>query len=236
MTTSLPKSTLRIALVGDYNHESVVHDAIHLALDDAAAVLGVTADYDWIATEEINSGEDLVGYDAIWVVPGSPYKKTEGVLLAIRYAREQGIPFLGTCAGFQYVLIEYARNVMGMSDAAHAETGTGGNIIITPLSCPLAGKSEVVLLHPDTQIAKAYGKSEITEHYNCLYSVSEDFIARLAGQDLVVSGTNKEGEARVVELSSHPYFVATLFQHERSSLDKRPSPLVQGFLKAVRVI
>lgn len=79
MELSPVKDTLRIALVGDYNPDIVAHQAIPLAIDDAAAVLELMADYDWLTTPDINSDEDLVGYDAIWVVPGSPYKNTEEI-------------------------------------------------------------------------------------------------------------------------------------------------------------
>jgi CTP synthase (UTP-ammonia lyase) len=75
------KTTLRIALVGDYNPNVIAHQAIPLAIDDAAAVLDLTADYDWLATTELTSAEDLVGYDAIWLVPASPYKNTAAALL-----------------------------------------------------------------------------------------------------------------------------------------------------------
>ncbi|MCF6843611.1 hypothetical protein L4L45_30095, partial [Klebsiella pneumoniae] len=88
------KDTLRIALVGDYSPDIVAHQAIPLAIDDAAAVLELVADYDWLTTSDISSSEDLIGYDAIWVVPGSPYRHLEGALIAIRYARENSIPFL----------------------------------------------------------------------------------------------------------------------------------------------
>lgn len=100
MEISPVKDTLRIALVGDYNAGITAHQAIPLAIDDAAAVLELLADYDWLSSTEITSAEDLVGYDAIWVVPGSPYKNTEGALTAIRYARENSIPFLEPAAVF----------------------------------------------------------------------------------------------------------------------------------------
>ena len=129
------KTTLRIALVGDYNPDVIAHQAIPLAIDDAAAVLDLTADYDWLATTELTSPEDLVGYDAIWLVPASPYKNTAAAFIAARYARENSIPFLGTCGGFQHALIEYARNVLGWHDAAHAETDTEGTMVIAPLTC-----------------------------------------------------------------------------------------------------
>lgn len=226
------KTTLRIALVGDYNHDIPAHQAIPLAIDDAAAVLEVTADYDWLATEEINSPEDLVGYDAIWVVPGSPYKNARGAFIAIQYARENAVPFLGTCGGFQHAVIEYARHVLGWEDAAHAETDAAGRMVITELSCALVEQTGTVELRPHTLIARAYGKESIEETYRCSYGVSPAFAAELERGDLRVTGWDEDGEIRAVELVTHPFFVATLFQHERNALSGRPVPLVQAMLRA----
>ena len=86
MELSPVKTTLRIALVGDYNPDVIAHQAIPLAIDDAAAVLDLTADYDWLATPELNSAEELVGYDAIWLLPASPYNNNEAAFIAARYA------------------------------------------------------------------------------------------------------------------------------------------------------
>lgn len=227
-----PKKTLRIALVGDYNHDIVAHQAIPLAIDDAAAVLEVTADYDWLATSEITSNEDLVGYDAIWVVPGSPYKNARGAFTAIKYARGNAVPFLGTCGGFQHALIEYARNVLGWEDAAHAETENEGRMVISPLACALVDQMGPIELRPNTLIARAYGRNEIEEAYRCSFGVSPDFARELESGDLRVTGWDEEGEIRAVELVTHPFFVATLFQHERGALAGRPVPLVQAMLRA----
>lgn len=227
-----PKETLRIALVGDYNHDVVAHQAIPLAIDDAAAVQNITADYDWLATSEIASADDLVGYDAIWAVPASPYKNPLGAFIAIRYARENSIPFLGTCGGFQHVMIEYARNVLGWEDAAHAETDGEGRMVISPLQCSLVEQSGTIELRPNTHIAKAYGCDSIKEGYHCRYGVSPEFADVLNSGDLRVTGWDEEGEIRVVELPNHPFFVATLFQHERAALSGRPVPLVHAMLRA----
>lgn len=226
------KKTLRIALVGDFNPDVIAHQAIPLAIDDAAAVQELTADYDWIATTEVGSAEDLVGYDAIWVVPASPYKNAEGAFTAIRYARENSIPFLGTCGGFQHAIIEYARNVQGWSDAAHAETDSEGRMVIAPLSCSLVEKSDTIELRANTLIAKAYGRLSIEEGYHCNYGISPDFASELEEGALRVTGWDEEGEIRAVELITHPFFVATLFQHERNALAGRPAPLVHAFLRA----
>lgn len=227
-----PKTTLRIALVGDYNHDVLAHQAIPLAIDDAAAVLELTADYDWLATSEITSPEDMVGYDAIWVVPGSPYKNADGAFIAIQYARENAVPFLGTCGGFQHAVIEYARHVLGWEDAAHAETEQQGQMVISALSCALVDETAAIELRPHTIIARAYGKEVIEEAYRCSFGVAPAFARELEHGDLRVTGWDEEGEIRAVELVTHPFFVATLFQHERNALAGRPAPLVQAMLRA----
>lgn len=226
------KKPLRIALVGDFNPEVIAHQAIPLAIDDAAAVQELTADYDWVATADIKSADSLAGYDAIWLVPASPYINAEGALIAIRYARENSIPFLGTCGGFQHAILEYARNVLGWSDAAHAETDTEGRMVIAPLSCSLVEKSDTIELRANTLIAKAYGRLSIEEGYHCNYGISPAFAAELDEGALRVTGWDEEGEIRAVELVTHPFFVGTLFQHERNALAGRPAPLVHAFLRA----
>jgi CTP synthase len=234
MELSAVKNTLRIALVGDYNPDVLAHQAIPLAIDDAAAVLDITADYDWLATTELTSPEDLVGYDAIWLVPASPYKNAQAAFIAARYARENSVPFLGTCGGFQHALIEYARHVLGWQDAAHAETDTEGRMVIAPLTCSLVEVSDAIELRANTLIAKAYGQEEIEEGYHCNYGVSPEFAQELEKGDMRVTGWDAQGEIRAVELVTHPFFVATLFQHERAALAGRPAPLVHALLRAAQ--
>lgn len=234
MELSAVKNTLRIALVGDYNPDVLAHQAIPLAIDDAAAVLEITADYDWLATTELTSPEDLVGYDAIWLVPASPYKNAQGAFIAARYARENSVPFLGTCGGFQHALIEYARDVLGWQDAAHAETDTEGRMVIAPLTCSLVEVSDAIELRANTLIAKAYGQEEIEEGYHCNYGVSPEFAQELEKGDMRVTGWDAQGEIRAVELVTHPFFIATLFQHERAALAGRPAPLVRALLRAAQ--
>jgi len=225
-------SSLRIALIGDYNADVTAHQAIPLAIDDAAAVLETPVEYHWLATQDITSAEALNGYDAIWVVPASPYKNTEGALTAIRYARENSVPFLGTCGGFQHAVLEYARNVMEWHDAAHAETDSEGRMVISALTCSLVEKNDVIELRANTLIARAYGRDNIEEGYHCNYGISPEFASELESQPLRVTGWDENGDIRALELITHPFFVATLFQHERNALSGRPSPLVQAFLQA----
>ena len=228
------KETLRVALVGDYNPAVIAHKAIPLALDNAAEYLDVTVDYDWLPTPEVTSPEDLVGYDAIWCVPASPYQNEDGAFLAIRYARENQIPFLGTCGGFQHAVIEYARNVLDLGDAGHAETSQQGSLIIGPLSCSLVEKSDAIELKPGSLIAEAYGRSIIEEGYHCNYGIADFFAGQLETSQLQPTGWDNQGEIRVVELRGHPFFVGTLFQHERNALKDKPAPLVEALLKAAQ--
>lgn len=232
MENSALTPVLRIALVGDYNADVIAHQAIPLALDDAAAVLEVPVEYRWVATRDVHSADSLADFDGIWLVPASPYQNTEGALIAVRYARENSLPFLGTCGGFQHAILEYARNVMGWEDAAHAETDTEGRMVIAPLACSLVEKSDTIELRANTLIARAYGRDSIEEGYHCNYGISADFAEALKSMPLRVTGWDDNGDIRAVELVTHPFFVATLFQHERNALAGRPAPLVQAFLHA----
>lgn len=232
MENSATTPVLRIALVGDYNADVLAHQAIPLALDDAAAVLERPIEYRCVATRDVHSADAFADFDGIWLVPASPYENTEGALTAARYARENSLPFLGTCGGFQHAILEYARNVMGWEDAAHAETDTEGRMVIAPLTCSLVEKSDTIELRANTLIARAYGRDSIEEGYHCNYGISAEFADALQSQALRVTGWDENGDIRAVELVTHPFFVATLFQHERNALAGRPAPLVQAFLHA----
>jgi CTP synthase (UTP-ammonia lyase) len=132
----------RVGLVGDYNPEVKAHVAIPKALALASAAEGSAVEADWVETRSLDgpAGERLARFDALWCVPASPYANAEGALGAIRFARERGVPFLGTCGGFQHAAIEYARNVLGRAEADHAETSPGAAVpLIAPLACALVG-------------------------------------------------------------------------------------------------
>ena len=112
-------------------------------------------------TEEIVAATRVFGFSGLWCVPTSPYRSMEGALLAIRYARESGVPFLGTCGGFQHAVIEYARNVLGWADAEHAETAPdAARAVISLLECPLVETSGVVRFVPGSRIATGPQKPE----------------------------------------------------------------------------
>ena len=168
--------------------------------------------------------------------PMSP-EALEGALRAIRYARERNVPFLGTCAGFQHAVLEYARNVVDWRDAAHAELQPHAErAVIAPLSCSLVEVSGAVRLEPQSRLARAYGTQEIAESYHCRYGINPAFLNRLTSGNLEVAAHDRAGEVRALELSDHPFFVATLFQPERAALKGVTPPLVRAFLTACATI
>lgn len=157
-----------------------------------------------------------------------------GVLSAIRYARENNIPFLGTCGGFQHAIVEYARNVILWADADHAETASAGTrLVISPLACELVEKNNRVYFTPDSKIAAAYGHMEAVEGYRCRFGLNPDFENHLATGPVIISARDESKEVRAIELTNHPFFVATLFQPERAALQGRIPPLVTAFTKAI---
>src|SRR5262245_33392677 len=114
---------VRIGIIGDYNAESHSSQAPAGAICHPADPLGLVAAVEWLPTPALDQNADskLQGFDALWCAPGSPYQSMHGALNGIRFAREAGCPFIGTCGGFQHAVIEYARNVLGFQDAEHAE-------------------------------------------------------------------------------------------------------------------
>ena len=189
---------------------------------------------EWLPTElleERATGEEK-RFDAFWCSPGSPYTNMSGAIEMIRVVRESKKPFIGTCGGFQHVLIEYARNILGLANAAHAEYEPDAqDPFIAPLSCSLAGQSARVELSPDSKIRGFYGVSEIEEEYQCNFGLASGSKKLLEG-GLRVSGMDRNGEARVVELPGHDFYVATLFVPQMRSSVGNPHPLVVAFLQA----
>lgn len=224
---------IRIALIGDCNPQVIAHQAIPVALGMAAERAQRELRFDWLATDHINTNTSLEDFDGFWCVPDSPYRDAEGALQAIRFAREQQRPFLGTCGGFQHAVLEYARNVLGWEDAEHGETSPdAARALHTPLTCALVEAVDRIHLVAGSLIARAYECSEIEEGYRCRYGVNPEFERQLLSQRLRAVGQDCAGGLRAVELRGHPFFVATLFQPERAALKGKMPPLVSTFVAA----
>ena len=176
---------------------------------------------------------DLTWADGVWIAPGSPYRSFEGALEAIRYARTNDVPLLGTCAGFQHAVIEFARNVVGLDGAHHAEYETDASLLVVDeLACSLAGQTMDVTLVPGTKAHAFYCRTQSTERYYCRFGLNPTYTPALLEHGLVISGYDAEGEPRIVELPSHPFFVVTLFVPQTHA--EQPHPLISAFVDAIR--
>ena len=225
---------LRVAIIGDFDPSFSPHPATDDALEHAAAGLGVELDRRWFATEPLERGlGDVLDADALWCAPGSPYRSLVGAVRALRYGREQGVPTLGTCGGCQHIIIEYARNVLGFEDAQHAEYDPyASRLFISELACSLAGQTMPVSLEAGSLVADLYGSTRAEEQYYCNFGLNPEYQSALDRGGLRVTGFDRDGEARVLELVEHPFFLATLFVPQTSSLPERPHPIALGLLRA----
>lgn len=236
---------LRIAIVGDFGLESLSHWATDAALYHAGAHARQPLELRWVGTELVHAqGAEaaLADFDGIWGAPGSPFKSSDGMLAAITFARERDVPYLGTCAGFQYGLIEFTRHVLGLLDADTAENASGSsNVVITPVSCPLPQRAagapklagtDVVVPVAGTLLADICGTSPLASEYFCNFETNPAYVERWRAAGLAAAARDERGEMRAFSLPTHRFFLATLFQPQRSSRAGAPHAIVTAFLRA----
>lgn len=225
---------LRVGLIGDHDAGVPAHVGIPVVLRLAGEALKRHLEVQWLATDELG-GRDLSVFDGLWCVPASPYRDELAAIRAIRHARESGTPFLGTCGGFQHALVEYARNVLGRADAAHAETDPDAELaVVALLACARVEAAGGVRFEAGSRIARAYGAPRAEETYRCRYGLNPALRAMLEGGPLRFTALDEEdGEARGLELEDHRFFVATLYQPERAGLRGESHPLVEAFVRAM---
>ncbi len=239
---------VRIGILGDFNTESRSHNAINASLEHAARKLEMKVESEWLPTPSLlepDAEKKLESFDGLWATPGSPYKSFDGMLKGIEFARRRDWPFLGTCGGFQYAYIELARNVLGIADADSAENNSGSkNIVVYPVACAvpdrkgnapkLVGAVPGIQLRPGSYLQAFYGKGteKVTEEFFCNFEINPEFewASMEAGFPIVARGP--QGEIRAIESPAHRFFLATLFQPQLSSTEKKPHPVILAFLKA----
>jgi CTP synthase (UTP-ammonia lyase) len=238
---------VRIGILGDFNPEFRSHHATEDSLQHAAKKLEMSVESSWVPTPsllEAGAAAALDSFDGLWAAPGSPYKSFDGMLKGIEFARVHDRPFLATCGGFQYTLIECARNVVGIRDATTAEEDPKAkNIVIHPVACAvpnrdpkapkLSGVTPKITLRPGSYLASYYGKEKVEEEFFCNYEVNPEFewTAMEAGFPIVARG--EQGECRAIESPAHLFFIATLYQPQLTSKEKKPHPLIVAFVQAV---
>ncbi|MFC7493885.1 MULTISPECIES: glutamine amidotransferase-related protein [unclassified Nocardioides] len=213
----------RVALLGeDRGHRS------HQELNALRPMLDVETT--WVRSD---SGFDIGQYDGVWLVPGSPYADDAAVLRALTVVRESGIPFLGSCGGMQYAVVEFARTVLGES-ATHAESdGEADDNVVSALACSLYGEERVVTPVPGTRFA-GWVDAPFTGMHFCNYAPTAEVVARLERAGVVVGATADDAGAEVLEFPDHPFYVTSMFQPHVGALAGAPvHPLVRAFATAV---
>jgi CTP synthase len=245
-----PKNRTTIALIGKYVELKDSYKSIAEAFIHAGAANEVAVDIRWVHSEDLtpkNAIEKLQGVDGILVAPGFGSRGMDGKLEAIRYARESNIPFFGICLGMQMAVVEFARNVLGFADAHSTEMKEytthpvislmaeqktimhkGGTMRLGSYPCKLT---------PGSKAAQAYGNVErIEERHRHRFEFNNEYKAQFEAAGMSCTGINPDsGLAEIVEIASHPYFVAAQFHPEYKSTVMNPHPLFVAFVQAATV-
>jgi CTP synthase len=241
-----PKSEVNIALVGKYVELPDAYKSINEAFIHAGASNECKVKVSYVHSEMLtidNAAKKLAGFDGVLVAPGFGHRGIEGKLEAIRYVRENNIPFFGICLGMQCSVIEFARNVCGMTGAFSTEmdantpfpvidlmdgqkdlTQKGGTMRLGAYDCKL---------EKDSKAYKAYGKSLISERHRHRYEFNDQYKKQIEDAGMRITGTNPQtGLAEIVEIPTHPFFVGVQFHPELKSTVATPHPLFVKFVKA----
>ncbi len=241
-----PGHQLTIAIVGKYVRLNDAYLSVAEALCHAAIANEASLEIRWIDSEDLNSHtirEQLAGVGGIIVPGGFGNRGIEGKITAVRYAREHNIPFLGLCLGMQCSVIEWAQNVARLENANSAEfdrtcqhpvinllpeqqdvVDLGGTMRLGLYACRLA---------PDTLAARLYGKEVVYERHRHRYEFNNAYRNLFLENGYVISGTSPDGRlVEIVELPSHPFFIASQFHPEFQSRLSNPHPLFRGLVQA----
>ena len=237
---------VEIALVGKYTQLHDAYLSVVEALNHAGTANDAIVSIRWVDSERLteeNTAGTLAGCGGVLVPGGFGDRGIEGMLLAIRYARENRVPFFGICLGMQMAVVEFARNVVGWADANSAEFSPGtahGVIDLMPDQRGVEAKGGTMrlgaypcVLREGTRSRALYGAARITERHRHRYEFNNDFREALEGAGLVLAGTSPDGElVEVVELPDHPWFLGCQFHPEFKSRPDRAHPLFRGFVTA----
>ncbi|MGV6861669.1 MAG: CTP synthase [Putridiphycobacter sp.] len=242
-----PKTEVTIGLVGKYielkdSYKSIVEAFVH-----AGAANDCKVNLEWIHSESLNNDNieaKLGGLQGVLVAPGFGSRGISGKITAVKYARENKIPFLGICLGMQCAVIEYARNVLGWKDAHTAEidnesghpvidlmeeqknvTNMGGTMRLGSYKCKVLS---------DTNLSNAYNQEVIDERHRHRFEFNNKYLKDFEDNGMIATGKNPEtGLVEVVEIPDHPWFVGVQYHPEYKSTVSNPHPIFKAFVKAV---
>ena len=246
-----PKDEVSIAIVGKYVEYEDSYKSLKEALTHGALLKSLKLSVTWIEAEGLESKTpddtsyeaQLEGFDGILVPGGFGKRGIEGMLNAIKYAREKQVPYFGICLGMQTACIEFARNVCGLKDANSSEFDPASQHRIIYKLRELLGVEEMggtmrlgawtCVLQPDSIAAKAYGATEISERHRHRYEFNREYEALLTGGGLQITGTTPDATyVEIVEIPGHPYFLGCQFHPEFKSKPLEPHPLFREFIEA----
>ncbi|MFN8315251.1 MAG: CTP synthase [Chitinophagales bacterium] len=241
-----PTETVTIGLVGKYielqdAYKSIYESFIHAGVSNRCKVVVRNIHSEYLTKE--NAADELQGLDGVLVAPGFGSRGIEGKIEAIRYVRENGIPFFGICLGMQMAVIEWARNVLGWADAHSVEmdehtthpvidmmaeqkkiTAKGGTMRLGAYRCAI---------EKGTLAEKIYGKAEVSERHRHRYEFNNAYFNDFENSGLKASGKNPESNlVEIVEIPTHPFFIGVQFHPELKSTVESPQPIFVAFIKA----
>lgn len=224
---------LNIGIVGDYSDNIHTHVALNASVAHCLPQLQFALQARWIPTGDIdNTFLADHKFQGFWIAPGSPYANDTGVFELIRHCRENNIPMLGVCGGFQYMIVEFARNFLVIRDAAHAESDGDGKFMISKLACSLKGQKEEVFISDDQSwLFEVLRKKSFTGYFNCSYGVNAAYQKILDQYPMVFTAHSPENEPRAFEFKAHRFYCGTLFQPSLDSTEENPNPLLMSFFK-----
>jgi len=243
-----PKAEVTIGIVGKYVEYEDSYKSLKEALVHGALAHNLKLNLNWVEAEGLETGdrtyeEQLADYDGLLVPGGFGKRGIEGMLIAIRYAREKKVPYFGICLGMQTACIEFARNVCGLADANSSEFDPSTPHRIIYKLRELRGVEELggtmrlgawtCKIEPSTLAHKIYGQLEISERHRHRYEVNREYESTLTAGGLRISGSTPDGTyVEMVELPDHPHFIGCQFHPEFKSKPLEPHPLFKTFVGA----
>jgi CTP synthase len=242
-----PRDRVRVAVVGKYTELVDAYKSISEALVHGGIANDVGVEVSWLSsdlfTDSKRSREVLAGYHALLVPGGFGVRGVEGMVEAIRAARETGLPFFGICLGMQVAIIEFARNVLQLPDSHSSEFAPEcSNPVIdlmedqkhvTDMGGTMRLGSYPARLQRGSRVAEVYGVPEVSERHRHRYEVSNSYRDQFVANGLKLSGLSPDGSlVEIVEFENHPWFIGVQFHPELRSRPTRPHPLFAGFIAA----
>lgn len=222
---------LSVTFLGNLNQDRPAQRSVLPALAHSAAGLGCELDVRCI--NPLDTTPRIQPSDAFFVGTGAPDEPTANILRHIQYAREHNVPCIGTCGGSQRMIMEFAQNVLRLENIEHAELDPEAqDPLFTPLACSLKGQRAPIELIEHSQMRHWYGQNTVEEEHYCAYGLNEQYLPAIEQAGLKVAGRSLDGEIRALELTGHPFFLATAYVPQVSSSPKAPHLLITAWLNA----